>query len=60
MRMSSQRKSQLYLVIHDEIVKARCDLKLPASDDARLAQREHSIWKRIRVVLNITDDECPF
>lgn len=56
MRMSATKRQELYKAIHDGIVDARLKLRLPAKDDITLAQVEHAIWAKQKLVLKLPNN----
>jgi hypothetical protein len=56
MKISQKRRDELYGAIHNEVLKIRMQLQLPANKDWRLAQVEHEIWAQQKRVLGIIND----
>jgi len=53
MKISKRMRGELYRAIHDSLVDVRIKMKLPANDDAMLAQVEHKIWSAQKRALGL-------
>jgi hypothetical protein len=56
MRLSQTTRDAAYAAIHHAVTDMRIGLKLPAHQDAELAQLEHHIWRRLSNVLRLAAD----
>jgi hypothetical protein len=57
-KLSQAKRSALYGAIHEGVLGIRCDLArdgLSAQHDARIAQAEHDIWRRVKAALGLED-----
>lgn len=55
MRISKKKQQELYDAIHNEIIRIRMLLRLTANQDVALAQIEHRIWSKMKVVLGLVN-----
>lgn len=58
MKISKKKRSALYGAIHEALINLRIDLTrdgLSMKHDAKIAQVEHDIWRRVGVALDLED-----
>lgn len=58
MKLSKAKRSALYGAIHEGLVVLRIELHrdgLSAKHDAKIAQAEHDLWRRVKVALELED-----
>ena len=53
MKISPEKRVELYLAIHENIMDTRVKLKLSANDDFVLSQTIDKIWNDVKLVLKI-------
>ena len=58
MKLSKKKRSALYGAIHEGLIVLRIGLNrdgLSAKHDAKIAQVEHDIWRRVGIALELED-----
>jgi len=59
MQMSEKKRSELYGVIHEQLMQLRIELRrthqLPSDADHKIAQSIHPIWRDVKKTLNIEE-----